>query len=336
MKSFSTALLAALCALTAQDAVNAFQPATPRVHTCTHAGTSVTAPTSPLFSVATNGVATTDEDKSQQIRREGGPLAFKTKYGALNPYAIYYGSLSILLGIPWFFALKFYGLLARVTQKRFDRLAFIPTLLNHLWGVTLLRMTRSYPVVENMDILRDFYKENRTAMFVANHNSWMDIPFMGATIGWRNYKFVAKKELEKVPILSAAIVTADNLMVDRKDKRSGLRTLRAGMEFLKKGIHLCTFPEGTRSRDGRLNDFLGGAFKMAHKVGAPIIPLSIVGAQHVQPIHWMFPLRPSRRRIKVVVHPPVESKGLTEAELAKKVRQAMVDGLPDDQKPLED
>jgi 1-acyl-sn-glycerol-3-phosphate acyltransferase len=125
-------------------------------------------------------------------------------------------------------------------------------------------------------------------------------------------------------------------MVDRKDKRSGLRTLRAGMEFLKKGIHLCTFPEGTRSRDGRLNDFLGGAFKMAHKVGAPIIPLSIVGAQHVQPIHWMFPLRPSRRRIKVVVHPPVESKGLTEAELAKKVRQAMVDGLPDDQKPLED
>jgi 1-acyl-sn-glycerol-3-phosphate acyltransferase len=173
-------------------------------------------------------------------------------------------------------------------------------------------------------------------MFVANHNSWMDIPFMGATIGWRNYKFVAKKELEKVPILSAAIVTADNLMVDRKDKRSGLRTLRAGMEFLKKGIHLCTFPEGTRSRDGRLKGFLGGAFKMAHKVGAPVIPLSIVGAQHVQPIHWMFPLGPSRRRIKVVVHPPVESKGLTEAELSEKVRQAMVDGLPDDQKPLED
>jgi 1-acyl-sn-glycerol-3-phosphate acyltransferase len=173
-------------------------------------------------------------------------------------------------------------------------------------------------------------------MFVANHNSWMDIPFMGATIGWRNYKFVAKKELEKVPILSAAIVTADNLMVDRKDKRSGLRTLRTGMEFMKNGIHLCTFPEGTRSRDGHLKDFLGGAFKMAHKVGAPVIPLSIVGAQKVQPIHWMFPLRPSRRHIKVVVHPPVESKGLTEAELSDKVRQAMVDGLPDDQKPLED
>jgi hypothetical protein len=173
MKSFSTALLAALCALTAQDAVNAFQPATPRVHACTQAGTSVTAAISPLFSVATNGVATTDEDKSQQIRREGGPLAFKTKYGALNPYAIYYGSLSILLGIPWFFALKFYGLLARVTQKRFDRLAFIPTLLNHLWGVTLLRLTRSYPVVENMDILRDFYKEYVWSSLIwMQHRAW--------------------------------------------------------------------------------------------------------------------------------------------------------------------
>jgi hypothetical protein len=159
MKSFTVALLAVLFALTAQDTVHAFQQASPRVLSRISTGTSVTAATSPLFSVATNGVATTSQDKGQQIRREGGPLAFNTKYGALNPYAIYYGSLSIFLGIPWFFALKLYALLARVTRKRFDRLCFIPTLLNHLWGVTLLRLTRSYPVVENMDILRDFYKE---------------------------------------------------------------------------------------------------------------------------------------------------------------------------------
>ena len=159
---------------------------------------------------------------------------------------------------------------------------------------------------------------------------------MGGTIGWRNYKFVAKKELEKVPILSSGIKVARNLMVDRKDKRSGLKTLRTGIDFMKDGIHLCTFPEGTRSIDGRIRKFKNGAFKMAHKAGAPVIPLSIVGAQKVQPVYWMFPMMPSHRRVKVVVHEPIESKGLSEEELAQKVRQAMIEGVPEDQKPLED
>ena len=172
-------------------------------------------------------------------------------------------------------------------------------------------------------------------MFVANHASFMDIPFMGATIGWRNYKFVAKKELEKIPILSLAIKVANNLMVDRKDKKSGLKTLRTGIDYMKAGIHLCTFPEGTRSKTGRVKEFKNGAFKMAHKAGAPVIPLSIVGAHKVQPGHWMFPRMASHRNAKVIVHKPIESKGLTEEELAKRVREAMIDGLPDDQKPLE-
>ena len=158
---------------------------------------------------------------------------------------------------------------------------------------------------------------------------------MGATIGWRNYKFVAKKELEKVPILSSAIKIANNLMVDRKDKRSGLKTLRTGIDYMKDGLHLCTFPEGTRSRTGRVTEFKNGAFKMAHKAGAPVIPLSIVGAQKVQPPYWMFPMMASRKHVKVVVHKPIESKGLSEEELATEVRKAMIDGLPDEQKPLE-
>ena len=104
---------------------------------------------------------------------------------------------------------------------------------------------------------------------------------------------------------------------------------------MKEGVHLCTFPEGTRSRDGRLIDFKNGAFKMAHKAGAPVIPLSIVGAHKVHPIHWMFPLMASRRHVKVIVHKPIESKGISEEELAQTVRQTMIDGLPDDQKPLD-
>jgi 1-acyl-sn-glycerol-3-phosphate acyltransferase len=173
-------------------------------------------------------------------------------------------------------------------------------------------------------------------MFVANHNSWMDIPFLGAMVGWRNYKLVSKKELAKVPILGKAIKVGGNLMLDRSDKRDQIRTLKAGIQILKNGVHLCTFPEGTRSRSGRLGEFKNGAFKMAHKAGAPIIPVSIVGAADVMPGHWMFPCRPGHNVAKMVIHKPIESVGKTEAELAAAVRRAMILGLPGNQRPLDE
>jgi 1-acyl-sn-glycerol-3-phosphate acyltransferase len=171
-------------------------------------------------------------------------------------------------------------------------------------------------------------------MFVANHNSWMDIPFLGATIGWRNYKLISKAELGKVPILGKAIKVGGNIMVHRSDSRSQLKTLKQGIQYLKDKVHLCTFPEGTRTRTGRLMDFKNGAFKMAHKAGAPVIPISIVAADHVMPVHWMFPHHPARGVCRVVIHEPVESTGRTEEELAAAVRQSMIDGLPPEQRPL--
>ena len=101
------------------------------------------------------------------------------------------------------------------------------------------------------------------------------------------------------------------------------------------GVNLCTFPEGTRSRSGRLMPFKNGAFKMAHKAGAPVIPVSIAGAVGVMPSHWMFPYRPAGfGACRIVVHEPVESAGRTEEELASAVRDSIVGGLPEDQRPL--
>jgi 1-acyl-sn-glycerol-3-phosphate acyltransferase len=170
-------------------------------------------------------------------------------------------------------------------------------------------------------------------MFVANHNSWMDIPFLGGSIGWRNYKLISKKELGRVPILGKAIRVGGHIMVDRANRKSQLKTLKKGIQYLKDGVHLCTFPEGTRSRNGRLSKFKNGAFKMAYKAEAPVIPVSIVNAEGVMPVHWMFPYRPAHNVAKVVIHEPVESKGKTEEELADEVREAMISGLPENQRP---
>jgi 1-acyl-sn-glycerol-3-phosphate acyltransferase len=106
-----------------------------------------------------------------------------------------------------------------------------------------MRLTRCYPTIVNGDILHNFYQQQENhhqpssppppAMFVANHCSWMDIPFLGATIGWKNYKLISKKELGKVPILGTAIRVGGNIMIDRTDRRSQLATLKQGIGYLK-------------------------------------------------------------------------------------------------------
>mmetsp|Transcript_8098 Transcript_8098/g.8947 ORF Transcript_8098/g.8947 Transcript_8098/m.8947 type:complete len:85 (-) Transcript_8098:357-611(-) len=81
-------------------------------------------------------------------------------------------------------------------------------------------------------------------------------------------------------------------------------------------------------------EFKAGAFKMAHKAGAPVIPISIVNSDKVMPMGWMMAMRPAYGVAEVVVHPPVSSDDKTEEELAEAVRKSMIEGLPEDQKPL--
>lgn len=73
---------------------------------------------------------------------------------------------------------------------------------------------------------------------------------------------------------------------------------------------------------------------MAHKVGAPVICFSIVGAGKLMPANWMFPRRPAYGSMKVIVHPPIESNDKTEEELAKIIRETIISGLPKEQHPL--
>jgi len=74
---------------------------------------------------------------------------------------------------------------------------------------------------------------------------------------------------------------------------------------------------------------------MAHKMGSPVIPLSIIGSGTAHPPNWIFPCRPCHSICKVVIHEPIESSGKTEDELADAVRKAIIQGLPEDQVPLE-
>jgi 1-acyl-sn-glycerol-3-phosphate acyltransferase len=110
--------------------------------------------------------------------------------------------------------------------------------VSQIWGETLMFLVRARPDFVGQKELKEFYKKNQAAMFVANHNSWLDIPFVGGTIGWRNYKLVSKAELGRVPILGKAIKLGGHIMVDRSNRKSQIKTLRQGMDLLKVSCYL--------------------------------------------------------------------------------------------------
>jgi hypothetical protein len=100
-------------------------------------------------------------------------LSFYTRYGALNPYAMYYGLVSIGLGLVWFVALTACELLYKVTGGRLDPKRRIPVFLSHVWGTLLMLFTGCFPRVENGNIVRDFHErreKNARLAFVASHS----------------------------------------------------------------------------------------------------------------------------------------------------------------------
>jgi hypothetical protein len=99
------------------------------------------------------------DDSSSSSSSSKGLFTFKTKYGYLNPFAIYYGVTSILLGLPWFVVLTLCQIMYKITNNAWDKMRRFPIFFSHVWGVLLLRLTRSYPTVEGMEILDKFYKE---------------------------------------------------------------------------------------------------------------------------------------------------------------------------------
>ena len=116
--------------------------------------------------------------------------------------------------------------------------------------------------------------KDTACLFVANHTSFFDViisySFMDRPTG-----YIAKKEFGKYPSLHAWMCFIRCLFIDRKDVKQGMKTILKAVEYLKSGINIFVFPEGTRSKTGEMLPFKEGSMKMAEKSGCPIIPIAI-------------------------------------------------------------
>lgn len=126
----------------------------------------------------------------------------------------------------------------------------------------------------------------------------------------------------------------NHILIDREDRRSQIRTFKEGITWLKNGVPIMAFPEGMRSRDGRLMAFKGGLFSMAVKTKVPIVPITISNTHAVFPANAVFPVQRGGSKLQVHVHSPIDTTDKTEAELEILVREAFLSKLPKDQHPL--
>ncbi len=168
---------------------------------------------------------------------------------------------------------------------------------------------------------------NTACIFMANHVSNLDPPALFPQLPGRTSAFL-KRSLMKIPVLGLGLKLGEFIPVDRDGRvDSAMESVRSARSVLEKGLHITTFVEGTRSRDGRMLPFKKGPFYLAMETGTPCIPVSIYGTETMM-AKGSLRIRPATAHI--VFHPPVFPGDFASREdLMKAVRSAIASGLPE-------
>lgn len=170
-------------------------------------------------------------------------------------------------------------------------------------------------------------------LFAANHTSSADAPAIVGAIP-RRIAILLKESLFKWPIVGQVFWSAHFISVNRGDRDAAIASVEKATEALKAGQSFLIYPEGTRSPDGRLQEFKKGAVVMAIKAGVPIVPVVCSGAHRVM-VKRSLVIHPGE--IVVEFLPPIDASKYSFEErdaLNQRVHDAMAAALPPDQRPM--
>lgn len=192
------------------------------------------------------------------------------------------------------------------------------------WCGTLLRIARVKISVTGQENL----PEGRACVFVANHRSYFDIPIMLTALD-APHGLLAKKEIDRLPLVRRWMRLLGCVFVDRKDVHASMKALSDATATVEAGRSFTIFPEGTRYKgeEGGMGECKGGAFRIATKCGAPLVPVAITGTRGIFEAHHNL-VHPGT--VCVHILPPVETAGLSRADqktLPDTVRAAILQQL---------
>ncbi len=174
---------------------------------------------------------------------------------------------------------------------------------------------------------RNNVDREKPCVFMANHLSFLDGPLLFYLIP-QVVHVIIKKEIFRIPIIGWSMGFVGFVPVDRKGLKSGRRSIERATELIKtKGYSYLIFPEGTRSRDGKMQPFRRGAFFLAINSQAPIVPITIEGTYDLMPKGSPFT---KKGTVKVTFHQAVPVSGLAKEDmpaLMEQVRMQIQSGI---------
>ena len=161
----------------------------------------------------------------------------------------------------------------------------------------------------------------------SNHQSMYDILVV---YGWLrlDLKWVMKKELRKFPGIGIGCEKAGHIFIERRNPKQASQAITDAVSRMGDGVGILFFPEGTRSLDGRLLPFKKGAFRTAIEQQLPLLPVTLVGTRDIVPAKS---LRLFPGSVRMVIHPPIETAGMTIDQLEalmERTRQTIASALP--------
>ena len=208
----------------------------------------------------------------------------------------------------------------------------------HLRDISSLRMVQwAFRVICRICGVKLTGQENvpkdTPVLYVANHNSYFDIMITYALCPDLT-GYIAKDSLEKVPLLNIWMKRLYCLFLNRDDMKASLKTILQAIEYVKKGISICIFPEGTRGDSDEMAPFKEGSMKIAEKTGCPIVPMAISHTRDIIKDHMPF-VKPTH--VTVEYGTPIYPKELAKEEKRAlgRLSQNMIQEMLDAQKASE-
>jgi 1-acyl-sn-glycerol-3-phosphate acyltransferase len=223
--------------------------------------------------------------------------------------------LGNLLQAPLFFTLTaLFGTLS-LTASLFEKDGRIQHKIARIWAATSMRIALSPVTVVGEENLRRY----PVAVYASNHLSYMDTPVLFSAVPFQ-FRILARQSLWKIPFIGWHLNRSGQIPVDTENPRASIGSLSAGVKALKAGMPLIVFPEGGRTKDGRLSTFMSGPAYMAIRARVPLVPMAIVGTYELLPMHTrhFFP-----QQVKLVVGEPIDTSNYTTRqveELTKRLK----------------
>ena len=192
--------------------------------------------------------------------------------------------------------------------------------VGRVWSRWIVRACGIDLRVEGLEHLRPGASYVLISNHLSNFDIWCTLGSLPITV-----RFVAKKELLRLPFFGQALALSDHLVIDRQNPEAAINKINAAAAKARDGIGILFYAEGTRSRDGKIHEFKKGGVSLALRSGLPIVPLTVSGTRKFLP-RGCAVIRPGGQ-VRLVIGEPIPTTGVSYDQreaLNERVRTAVI------------